>query len=236
MGCGGSTKNPKRKPTNRQNTYRQRSGFVVTKDMVDKLNEVEKSEFVLKADPKEFFSREELPKEKYIDLLTAIKENKSKVYSTLLKTYKISAMDIVTGIKDTVDFGSKKNIKSEELNPLHWAVYTGNLKAFEAICNTQIFNIVIAGKVPSNTGMANESEISIDEIKITRNSSTLNRSRSYKAKHAQTLSDKRFGSNPRSLLLFFAIEQENFEMFQFLWNTLCINWGLKSLKFNLTML
>jgi hypothetical protein len=239
MGCGGSkskTNKPKRKPNNREDTYRQRSGFTITKDMVDTLSEIEQSEYVIKVDVKEFFSRQELPNEKYIDLLTAIKENNSKKYNSLLKKYKMSTMDGVTGIKGTVDFGSKKNIKSEDLNPLHWAVYSGNLKAIEAICNTQIFNIVIAGKVPSNTGMANESEISIDETKMDRDSASLNRSKSTKYKEALAQSDKRFGSNPRNLLLFFAIEQENVEMFKYLWNTLYINWGLKSLKFNLTML
>ena len=65
-----------------------------------------------------------------------------------------------------VDIGSKKNWKGSSLNPLHWAVYTGNIDAVKAIINNCVFNIITVGKVPSDTGLANESETSSNIIFI----------------------------------------------------------------------
>lgn len=126
--------------------------------------------------------------------------------------------------------GTNKGVNGEDLNPFHWSVYTNNLKATKVIVENQIFNIVIVGKVPSNTGMANESEISHE---ITNDISPREKERKRKS---LTHSETRFGSIPRSLVLFWPIDQENYEMFSYLWNSLEVNWGLKTLKFILTMI
>lgn len=145
-------------------------------------------------------------------------------------------MDLVTGLNDTVDFGNKKDVSGTDLNPLHWAVYTNNLRATKAVIENQIFNIVIVGKVPTNTGMANDSEISQDGT----DDATSRRSGAFKRnvsrRDTNTHSEGRFGSIPRSLVLFWPIDQENIEIFNYLWNDLSVNWGLKSLKFILTMI
>ena len=113
MGWGGSKNkknkgnNPYQKGRNRQNVYRQRSGFTVTKSLIQQLSENEKDEYALFVDIDEFFERDELPTEMYINLLKAIKNNKSKEYTNILQKYKISTMDVVVGLNETVEFGNK---------------------------------------------------------------------------------------------------------------------------------
>eukprot|EP00343_Euplotes_focardii_P004814 CAMPEP_0205809622 /NCGR_PEP_ID=MMETSP0205-20121125/13876_1 /ASSEMBLY_ACC=CAM_ASM_000278 /TAXON_ID=36767 /ORGANISM="Euplotes focardii, Strain TN1" /LENGTH=269 /DNA_ID=CAMNT_0053087085 /DNA_START=377 /DNA_END=1183 /DNA_ORIENTATION=+ len=143
-------------------------------------------------------------------------------------------MDLVTGHDQTADFGNKKNISGIGFNPIHWAVYTNNLHAIKTIIENQIFNIVITGKVPTNTGMANESEVSIEQTNDAdfENDVVNLNSNGREPPH----SEKRFGSIPRSLLLFWPIDQEHEDIFNYLWNELEINWGLKTLKFILTMI
>jgi hypothetical protein len=175
-----------------------------------------------------------------VDLLSAIRNDNQNEYANSLNTYKMTTFDIVIGLKENVEFGNKKDVKGEELNPLHWAVYTQNLKATKMIVETQIFNILIAGKVPTNTGLANDSEISI-EVNDTSDNKMHSSGAAIKKKNSRrqkktTISEKRFGSVPRSLILFWAVDQENHEMLNYLWSLPNINWGLKNLKFLLAMI
>jgi len=126
-----------------------------------------------------------------------------------------------------------KEVNGEDLNPIHWAVYTNNLNAIKTIIKNQIFNIVIAGKVPSNTGMANDSEISMDAATHDVHLHDLD---DQSGRKERTFSESKFGSIPRSLILFWPIDQEIENIFDYLWNDLEINWGLKTLKFILTMI
>lgn len=149
-------------------------------------------------------------------------------------------MDIVGGRDEPVTFGNQKDVRSEDLNPLHWAVYKNNVQAMKAIVENQIFNIIIAGKVPSNTNLANESEISIDAVgndgyDPTSMKNSMRR-KSSKVSGPAPMSVKHFNSVPRSLILFWAIDQDHADMFEYLWNLPNINWGLKNIKFQLTML
>lgn len=208
--------------------------------MVNMLTETEKSEFVLYPDHTEFFTRQELPQNKYLELLKAVKNDKPKEYMELLTLYKMSTIDMVTGLDAPADFGNRKDIKGEQFNPLHWAVYTNNLKATKAIVENQIFNIIIAGKVPTNTGLANESEMSIEEINeespnVKESQGSIKR-KTTKRLGPLTISEKRYGSVPRSLILFWAIDRDYLELFEYLWELPDINWGLKNLKFNLAMI
>ena len=138
--------------------------------MMNTLEEIEKREFVMNADLTEYFSRDELPTDKYIHLLQAIRDNNEKEYTHLLVNYKITALDMVTGLDEEVEFGSEGKVDGSDLNPLHWAVYTDNMKAVQTIVDNVIFNIIIAGKVPSNSGYANESEISHSKYTLKNNS------------------------------------------------------------------
>lgn len=235
MGCNGSkNKKPKKDLKNRrrrdkEEKYKMRTGFTITKESVQNLSPSERDEYALFPDVDEYFEREELPKEMYVTLLKAIKDNKAKEYTNILQKYKISTMDLVVGLNDTVDFGNRKAINGLDLNPLHWAVYTNNLKATKAVIENQIFNIVIVGKVPTNTGMANDSEMSHEGTEASGRDGAMRRS--HAKKDGNTHSEDRFGSIPRSLVLFWPIDQENYDIFNYLWNDLEINWGLKTLKF-----
>lgn len=248
MGCGsskGKTKQNKKinknknGEQNRSETYRQRTGFRVDQDMMNLLHEHEKHEFVTFPDYTEYFSRTELPEDKYIPLLQAIINDNAHDYRSMLTEYKLSTIDLVTGIDQTVEFGSEKNVNGTDLNPLHWAVYNNNLDAVKTVIENQVFNILVAGKVPSNTGLANDSEISIDEPGQEDEDDPMKGSfrRKLSKRHGPlTMSEKRYGSIPRSLILFWAIDHENIEIFEYLWNLENINWGLKNLKFNLAMI
>lgn len=204
------------------------------------LTDTEKTEFVLYPDKTEFFTRQELPENKHLELLKAVKSDKPKEYMELLKQYKMSTIDMVIGLEAPAEFGNIKDIKGEQFNPLHWAVYTNNLKATKAIIENQIFNIIIAGKVPTNTGLANESEMSIEEVNeespnIKESQGSIKR-KPTKRQGPLTISEKRYGSVPRSLILFWAIDREYLELFEYLWELPDLNWGLKNLKFNLAMI
>ena len=55
-----------------------------------------------------------------------------------------------------------KNIQSENLNVLHLAVYYNQMQIVKLLCeNVPTLDIVSIGRIPSNSGLANESEISI---------------------------------------------------------------------------
>lgn len=91
MGCQGSkTKKNKKKQSFRRkgrntDAYKVRTGFKVTKESINDLSEDERDEYALFADMDEYFARDELPKSKYVTLLKAIKDNKTKEYTNLLK-------------------------------------------------------------------------------------------------------------------------------------------------------
>jgi hypothetical protein len=217
--------------------YEMHSGFEVSKKVFSNLTEEQKTEFIMFADENEFFARQELPKEQYLDLLKAIVNDDSVVYMPLLQNYKITNLSVVTGLKESVDFGNQADVNGDHLNPLHWAVYKNNLKATKAIIENQIFNVLIAGKVPQSTGLANESEMSVHEEHIHENgNSSLIGKKSTKHHDPKTCSEVKFGAAPRSLILFWPIDKESIEMFQYLWGLEGINWGLKNLKFHLAMM
>ena len=132
-----------------------------------------------------------------------------------------------------------KDVSGSELNPLHWAVYNGDLGTVKNIVDNWIFNILIVGKVPSDTNLANDSEVSIneDDIKdLDQDDNNLRKAKTMKLNNAKSISESRYGTTPRSLILFWPIDQENVEMFEYLWNLEHINWGIKNLKFNLAMI
>jgi len=62
-----------------------------------------------------------------------------------------------------------KTIQSENLNILHLAVYHDNLGVVKLICEgVPTLNIVVAGKIPSSSGLANLSEISVTDYESSR--------------------------------------------------------------------
>ena len=63
----------------------------------------DRSEFIVNVDIDEYFSREELPRGKYIDVLKEITEGKFKDFHK----YKVSKLDMVVGLNQLVDVGSK---------------------------------------------------------------------------------------------------------------------------------
>ena len=63
----------------------------------------DRSEFIVNVDIDEYFSREELPRDKYIDVLKEITEGKFKDFHK----YKVRKLDMVVGLNQLVDVGSK---------------------------------------------------------------------------------------------------------------------------------
>jgi hypothetical protein len=62
-----------------------------------------------------------------------------------------------------------KTIQSEHLNILHLAVYNNNLEIVKSICESiPTLDIVFAGKIPSSSGLANISEITVTETETPR--------------------------------------------------------------------
>lgn len=63
-----------------------------------------------------------------------------------------------------------KTIQSENLNMLHLAVYHNHLNIVQLILeNIPTLDIVVAGKIPTSSGLANQSEISVGEYESSRN-------------------------------------------------------------------
>ena len=79
----------------------------------------------------------------------------------MLTSSRISDLRDVIGWKDDVIMGDK-HMNGEALNIVHWAVYKNNLFALKLLLQHQRFNILQAGKVPSNCTLANESDQSIN--------------------------------------------------------------------------
>ena len=72
-------------------------------------------------------------------------------------------MQEITGKMEQVQVGNK-TIQTENLNILHLAVYYENFEVVKMICElVSNMNLAYVGKIPSSTGLANDSEISITD-------------------------------------------------------------------------
>lgn len=99
---------------------------------------------------------------------------------------------------------------------LHLAVYHNHLEIVKTICeNVPTVDIVFAGKIPPGSNLANESETDLEaDLKV------------------------KSSKKVRSLILFWALDRENFEMLRYLWTFDLfeeIHWGIKNLEFMLVL-
>ena len=84
------------------------------------------------------------------------------------------------------------------------------------ICTTQYFNILQTGKVPSNTPISSATDKTVDHDLGTFND-------------VGSQADSK--SFPRSLILFWLIENNDIEIFKYLWSEIpFINWGVNNLE------
>lgn len=99
---------------------------------------------------------------------------------------------------------------------LQLAVYHNHLEVVKTICeNVPTADIVFAGKIPPGSNLANESETDLE------------------ADHKVNSSKK-----VRSLILFWALDRENFEMLRYLWTFDLFednHWGINNLEFMLVL-
>lgn len=99
---------------------------------------------------------------------------------------------------------------------LHLAVYHNHLEIVKAICeNVPTVDINFAGKIPSGSNLANDSETDLEA--------------DHKVESLKKV---------RSLILFWALDNENFEMLRYLWTFdfyEATQWGVKNLEFMLVL-
>lgn len=103
------------------------------------------------------------------------------------------------------------------------------------ICeNIPNLDIVDAGKIPTSSGLINQSEVSLTEYE----SSRAKRSSFGQQESFQVESPRKRSYRVRSLILFWAIDKSNYEILRFLWTFdkfRDINWGIKNLEFMLLL-
>jgi hypothetical protein len=99
---------------------------------------------------------------------------------------------------------------------LQLAVYHNHLEVVKTICeNIPTADIVFAGKIPPGSNLANESETDLDADDKVKSSKKV-----------------------RSLILFWALDRENFEMLRYLWTFDLFeetHWGINNLEFMLVL-
>jgi len=79
----------------------------------------------------------------------------------------------ITGRMEQIQVGNT-TIQSEHLNILHLAVYHKNLDVVKALCeNIPTLDLAYAGKIPESSGLANQSEMSIDDHELGLSESVL---------------------------------------------------------------
>ncbi|CDW88582.1 UNKNOWN [Stylonychia lemnae] len=173
-------------------------------------------------------------------LVAAVLENKSQQVLEIITNYKIDVMS-VTGQMESVQVGNKK-IQSEHLNILHLAAYYGFLDTIKVLCeNIPSLDLAYAGKIPSSSGLANQSELSMHEYE----SSRINIRASNLSVDQPILSDRHDSGKlenqnyrVRSLILFWALDKNYYEILSYLWNFDKFgqtNWGIKNLEFMLIL-
>ena len=108
----------------------------------------------------DYESRPVLPQDKRLALIEACIAGNIDMTRSFLSKYRVDVGSI-TGKMEEIHVGNK-TIQSENLNILHLAVYHDQLEIVKLICET-IPNLDLAytGKIPSSSGLANESEISL---------------------------------------------------------------------------
>lgn len=127
----------------------------------------------------------------------------------VLDKYRISDLRRVIGYRDGVNVGDK-NMPSHDMNPLHWAAYEGHLEIVKLIIENHKFNILKVGKVPASSGLANESELCLDDIDVEDKDNGSEDSLQEQVKELATPIHKPVDpdNKPRSLILFWAIDHE----------------------------
>ena len=126
------------------------------------------------------------------------------------------------------------------MNPLHLAVYHEHLEIVKLLCEKiPTIDIVDSGKIPSSSGLANESEISINEYD-TSSRPGISRNSNISMGGDTVLSNNPFRVSKsikvRSLILFWALDKANNELLNYLWTFDMpthkkTNWGAKNLEF-----
>jgi hypothetical protein len=123
---------------------------------------------------------------------------------------------------------------------LHLAVYNAHLDVVKAMCeNIPNLDLAFVGRIPESSGLANPSEVSIDDENEFVSVGT----------HKESIS-RIVGETPRrflkdvpttkvrSLILFWALDSGNMEMLRYLWmfdDYMPTRWGAKNLEFMLML-
>lgn len=129
---------------------------------------------------------------------------------------------------------------------MHLAVYYNHLAIVKLICEyIPVIDLVYAGKIPSSSGLANQSEISVVEYESNRFHNFRNEEHSHNLTEIHDNIHVRGSTRQtpahfkvRSLILFWALDKGNNEILSFLWNYdkyKVTDWGVKNLEFMLLL-
>ena len=122
--------------------------------------------------------------------------------------YKVSRLQDVTVARGKQVSVGNQNVSSDLMNPLHLAVYNKHLEVVKELVRNVPFNMLLAGKVPSRSGLANDSEVTLEAIVVEGDEALMGSVQ--QAEGGKMAKEPPAGcEKPRSLLLFWAIEQEN---------------------------
>jgi ankyrin repeat protein len=103
-----------------------------------------------------------MPNENKMALIDACISGDAEVVEKYVHEYRLDVTSI-TGKMEQIHVGNK-TIQSENLNILHLAAYHNHLDIIKLMCeNLPNLDLTYAGKIPSSSGLANQSEISISE-------------------------------------------------------------------------
>eukprot|EP00347_Sterkiella_histriomuscorum_P003442 403364280 len=188
-----------------------------------------------------------LPEDMKSQLLESCISGDITTLDNICSRYRFDVQSIV-GKMEQIKVGNK-TIQSENLNILHLAAYHSQLEVVKYLCeNIPSMDLTQAGKIPSSSGLANQSEISSyheyeTSSRINIRASNLSIDMHGLNQNSQRRSIANFdrvGPNQRvrSLILFWAIDRQDYKMLNYLWNFNLFgqtNWGIKNLEFMLIL-
>ncbi|CDW84657.1 UNKNOWN [Stylonychia lemnae] len=212
----------------------------------------------IEEDPEDFYEkavkvyklRQQLPEGLIPNLIEACQTGNVEQMKHYFSAYQIDIQQVKAQMEN-ISVGNR-TIQSDFLNLLHLAVYHNQLNILKIICeNVPTLDIVYTGRIPSTSGLANESEISLQDDK--RQNNKLLDTKKFQS------DDKHFMASPtanidpnginsssvniqvsqaRSLILFWALDKQQYPTLTYLWNFNKFkqtNWGIKNLEFMLLL-
>ena len=108
--------------------------------------------------------RPELPGTRYEALVLAAEKGNAEEVRKITQSYRISKLQDVTAFREQHVRAGNQLVSSDLMNPLHLAVYNKHLEVVKELVQNVPFNVLMVGKMPSSSGLAKESEVTIEAI------------------------------------------------------------------------